>query len=124
MKSIIILLAVLIIIPNLLIAEEKPEPNYEKIEQQQKSDNTNSDTLSDFSNDIAELYEINEELYQSYEEMAAGKKDRVNEVIQKALDKIREIKEKYENSAIYIKSFSIGIPFGVTIDFEIDLSKL
>jgi hypothetical protein len=92
------------------------------------------DVWDDLSKDLAELQGMNIELRNispnimpgpqpGFQELSTRDKEKLEERINKMLDKVKSMITKYKNSPVRIEGFSIGIPLGVTIDFSIDESK-
>ncbi len=119
----------ILLIPFTSFADEQPKIQKEfpqLSEEQSEVNKNNPNELSKFSEDLAELYIINEEFRKTQQMLAAGgDKEAVKKIMSKALEKLREMKASYdEKSPVILRGFSIGFPLGITIDFEIDISKL
>lgn len=121
--SIILIIFLILFIPSLLFAEDKPY-SYKQPSSDGEYQNSNPDVFTAFSEDLAELYAINEELKQEQTKMAAGKTSNIEEIIQRVLLKLKYIQKEYEKSPVKLIGFSINVPFGISVDFEVDLTKL
>ena len=85
--SIFLIITFILTIPSLLFAEDKPY-SYEQPLSDSEYQYSNPNVFTDFSKDLAELYDMNEELRKEHMKIAAGEKSKIEETSHEVLLKL------------------------------------
>jgi len=128
MNRILLLTTILILlIPFISIAEEKPKAQEERLKMYESEQN-NLSYIESFAKDLAELHDIIQKInvemskyiYPDMQPLSKGTREEIEKICREALFKIEQMRKWYkEDSPVKIAGFSWTIPKEITVYFDI-----